>query len=157
VCKRSLSGRFRGEGGYSRGMRKTDLTAHLDSLAPDADRRRTKNRECHEAIRINPTFSLAQSHLGSALGRQGKIDEAVVHFRAALRENPDNLLANYNLGIALMIQGKREEAAVPFREALRGRPGYSQAAGTSAVRAGKMSLPVRSTGRRDALRSPGTL
>lgn len=58
MCKRSLSGRFRGKGAILPGDAETDLTAHLDSLAPDADRRRTKNRECHEAIRINPRFPL---------------------------------------------------------------------------------------------------
>lgn len=35
---------------YSRVMRKTDLIAHLDSLAPDAGRWRAKNRYYHESL-----------------------------------------------------------------------------------------------------------
>ncbi|MGB3399548.1 MAG: hypothetical protein WBA34_05185, partial [Candidatus Deferrimicrobiaceae bacterium] len=35
---------------YSRVMRKTDLIVHLDSLAPDADRWRTKNLYYHESL-----------------------------------------------------------------------------------------------------------
>jgi protein O-mannosyl-transferase len=41
---------------------------------------------------------VAEDNLGAFLGRQGRLDEAAVHFRAALAIRPDDLTTNMNLG-----------------------------------------------------------
>ena len=41
---------------------------------------------------------IAESNLGDFLFKQGRTEEAAVHFRAAVAIRPDNLLANLNLG-----------------------------------------------------------
>ena len=48
--------------------------------------------------------------LGITLARQGKLEEAIEHFREALRIQPEFAAARESLGRALALQGKREEA-----------------------------------------------
>ena len=69
MCKRSLSGRFRGEGyAILPGDAETDLIAHLDSLAPDADRRRTKNLYYHESLERILRFHIPPGSKGIEIG-----------------------------------------------------------------------------------------
>ncbi len=70
-----------------------------------------------------PNSVRGHTNLGEALFRQGKITEAVVHYKEALRLKPDHANAHYNLGLALNKQGKFQEASVHYMEALRLRPG----------------------------------
>ncbi len=74
----------------------------------------------------------ARAALGLSLAQQGRLDEAVVHFRAALGMRPDFAQAHHNLGIALAQQGKLEEATCCLREAVRLLPGYAEAHGNLA-------------------------
>lgn len=71
--------------------------------------------------------SSAQTNLGSALLRQGKTGEAIVHYREALRINPSFVAAHDNIGSALFKQGKVDEAVAHYHEALRVNPGYANA------------------------------
>jgi len=41
------------------------------------------------AIKLNPDFALAHNNLGSALSVEGKIEEAVSHYKMAIGLKPD--------------------------------------------------------------------
>ena len=70
---------------------------------------------------------LAHNSLGVVLKRQGRIDEAVAHYREALEIRPTYTPAHNNLGNALARQGRLDEAVSEYGEALRIRPDYVDA------------------------------
>jgi len=70
---------------------------------------------------------MAHGILGTALGRQGEFDEAIVQYREALRLKPDLAEAHNNLGIALHRKGQLEAAIAHYREALRLQPEHATA------------------------------
>jgi Flp pilus assembly protein TadD len=49
-------------------------------------------------MRLNPADPEIHYNLGTALGSQGKLNEAIVEFTAALRLKPDYPSAQFNLG-----------------------------------------------------------
>ena len=58
------------------------------------------------AIRANPELAEAHGHLGVALARQGKREEAIEEYRLALRIKPD--LAEARTGLGFLLKGSRE-------------------------------------------------
>src|SRR5438128_744493 len=74
------------------------------------------------ALAIDPNSSVAQNDFGEALAQQGKLAEAIEHYRQALEIKPDYADAHYNLGGALAQQGKLAEAAEHYQQALRIKP-----------------------------------
>jgi len=81
-------------------------------------------RSYRRALALNPRLAAAHNSLGSILGTQGRLDDAVQHFREALRLEPDNPEAHNNLGLALRTMGEREDAVRHFEAALRLKPGW---------------------------------
>ena len=81
----------------------------------------------YDVISKNPLSSRAQYNLGSDLGRQGNLKEAIEHLSEALRLKPDYTKAHNNLGLALFKQGNLDQAANHFFAALRIQPGNSAA------------------------------
>jgi len=77
------------------------------------------------AIAINPRLAAAHNNLGSALGSQGRLAEAVRQFREALRVQPDYDEAHNNLGLALRMLGDRNQALRHFRAALAHRADWA--------------------------------
>jgi tetratricopeptide (TPR) repeat protein len=77
------------------------------------------------SIDVTSDNSLAHNNLGSALIRQGKVQEAIAHFSEALRISPNHPRFHYNLGVVLQGQGKIQEAIIHFTEAVRIRPDYA--------------------------------
>jgi Flp pilus assembly protein TadD len=75
-------------------------------------------------LEVTDRNSMAHGILGTALGRRGELDEAIVHYRAALRLKPDLAEAHNNLGIALHRKGQMDEAMTHYREALRLKPDH---------------------------------
>ena len=73
------------------------------------------------AISVNPSPSM-HYNLGNALQAQGKLDEAVEHYRKALALKPDYAEAHTNLGNALQAQGHLAAAAESYRRALALKP-----------------------------------
>jgi tetratricopeptide (TPR) repeat protein len=67
------------------------------------------------------------TNLGSALGLQGRHQEAIAQYTEALRINPNYAEAHYNLGNALDHLGKYQEAIAQYTEALRINPNYAEA------------------------------
>jgi tetratricopeptide (TPR) repeat protein len=74
------------------------------------------------ALTIDPNSSVAQYNLGAALAQQGKLAEAIEHYRQALRIQPNDASPHYNWGAALAQQGKLAEAIEHYRQALRIQP-----------------------------------
>jgi tetratricopeptide (TPR) repeat protein len=88
---------------------------------------------------------LAHNTLGVVLKRQGRIDEAVAHYREALEIRPTYAPAHNNLGNALARQGKLAEAVWEYGEAIRIRPDYVDAhynLGLALARQGKLPEAV---------------
>ena len=74
------------------------------------------------ALAVTEGNSLAHNNLGTALLRQGRVDEAAEHFSASLRIRPDYDLANVNLGIAKGTKGEIAAAMEIFEEVLERDP-----------------------------------
>jgi hypothetical protein len=70
----------------------------------------------------------AHMSLGTALGNQGRLDEAAEHFAAAVRLRPRSDAARLNLAIAFGKLGRTNDAARELDEALRLNPGNETAA-----------------------------
>ncbi len=70
----------------------------------------------------------AHMSLGTALGNQGRLDEAAEHFAAAVRLRPRSDAARLNLAIAFGKLGRMNDAARELDEALRLNPGNETAA-----------------------------
>ncbi len=73
-------------------------------------------------IELNPEDAKAHNNLGTVLQLQGKLDDAINHYRIALQFDPDDADVHKNLGNALSTQGKTEEAIKHLTESLRIKP-----------------------------------
>jgi serine/threonine-protein kinase len=71
--------------------------------------------EFREVIRLEPNSADAHYNLGTALGAQGKSEEAIAAFREAIRHKPDVAQAHCNLGQVLHDQRRYSEALVELR------------------------------------------
>ncbi|HVW20088.1 MAG TPA: tetratricopeptide repeat protein, partial [Opitutaceae bacterium] len=74
-------------------------------------------------IARNPDAWLAQFNLGDAMVREGRLDEAIGHYREAVRARPEYVEARNNLGGVLARLGRLPEAIAQFEAALRLWPG----------------------------------
>ena len=83
------------------------LSEHMLTLTPDA-----------------PTVRVM---LGIALHLQGKLDEAISHYRRALQIDPSYVKAYYNMGITFRAQGRHDQAISCYRKALRLKPYHVEA------------------------------
>lgn len=74
------------------------------------------------ALEVTYRNWVAHFCLGTALAREGKIEEGVEHYKEALRIKPDYYEASYNLANARKKQGRIEEAVAQYYETLRINP-----------------------------------
>jgi tetratricopeptide (TPR) repeat protein len=74
------------------------------------------------ALAVTEANSLAHNNLGTALLRQGRLEEAAEHFSASLRIRPDYDLADVNLGIVKGTKGDIAAAMKIFEEVLERDP-----------------------------------
>jgi Flp pilus assembly protein TadD len=74
------------------------------------------------ALSVTKDNDTAHNNLGTALRKQGNIEEAIGHYRAVIRINQNDGQAHNNLGNALFMQGQNREAEFHLREALRINP-----------------------------------
>ncbi|HAM50627.1 MAG TPA: hypothetical protein DCP92_08020 [Nitrospiraceae bacterium] len=73
-------------------------------------------------LAVTSEDAAAHTSLGSALARQGRSAEAIVHFEAALQIKYDDVETHRNMGLALADLGRLDEAIVQFRETLKINP-----------------------------------
>ena len=66
--------------------------------------------EALKLLEMDQNFARAHYELGLILEEEGKLDEAIAHFRHGLKYSPDNVTALTALGHALARAGKRAEA-----------------------------------------------
>jgi tetratricopeptide (TPR) repeat protein len=78
-------------------------------------------------LSIDASSPIPHTNLASALGRRGRLAEAIAHYRQALRLNPDLAEPHVGLGLALARQGQLEEAIAHYRQALRLKPDLADA------------------------------
>jgi tetratricopeptide (TPR) repeat protein len=78
-------------------------------------------------LAVDSTSSLAHPALANVLLAEGRLDEAIAHYRASLAINPRSLEVDNNLGIALGRQGKFDEAAAHYRRAIEIKPDHYEA------------------------------
>jgi tetratricopeptide (TPR) repeat protein len=79
------------------------------------------------ALQVTADNGTARNNLGYAIQSQGKINEAIIHYRRALQLEPDIAAAHNNLGLALQSQGKLDEAIEHYQCALQLNPDYAKA------------------------------
>jgi tetratricopeptide (TPR) repeat protein len=80
-----------------------------------------------DCVEKSPEKARPHYNLGTVIGRQGKLKEAMRHYTEALRIEPDHAEAHVNLGNALAAQGRLKEAMSHFSEALRIKPRFAEA------------------------------
>ena len=80
-----------------------------------------------DTVAKRPDNARAQTNLGTALARIGRLDGACRHFLAAVRLTPDDPMARYNLGNVLLELDRPEDALVQCEAAVRLRPGFAEA------------------------------
>lgn len=76
--------------------------------------------------RVTKENQMATTILGSLLAQEGRLDEAIEHFRQALRYKPGYPEAHFFLGHTYDKQGRLEEAVVEYQNALRFKPMQEQ-------------------------------
>jgi tetratricopeptide (TPR) repeat protein len=74
-----------------------------------------------EVVPRNPTI---RYNVANRLRDQGKLDEAILHYRRALEATPDSTQLNVNLANVLRKQGRIEEAIALYERALKANPDH---------------------------------
>jgi tetratricopeptide (TPR) repeat protein len=93
----------------------------------------------------NPSCFLAWQNLGSALLKQGRVDEAIDHFQRALDIHPDFAEAHNDLGLALAQKGQFKDAIAHYRKAFESRSDLVEAhvnLGNALVQEGQMDQAI---------------
>ena len=70
-------------------------------------------------LHVTSRNQVAHNNLGVVLGRVGREDEAIEHYRQALRINPKYAAPHCNLGLLMALRGDYARAIEHYREALR--------------------------------------
>jgi len=81
----------------------------------------------HDCMVKSPEKARPYYNLGVIIGRQGRVEEAIEHYREAIRIEPSHHLAHNNLGNALIRLGRKDEAVGHFNKALEKKPDYADA------------------------------
>jgi tetratricopeptide (TPR) repeat protein len=74
------------------------------------------------ALAVTTSNYIAHDHLGLALVRQGRVEEALPHYAEALRIKPNHVGTLTNLADAMVRQGRLDEAAGWYSDVLRLHP-----------------------------------
>ena len=106
------------------------------------------------ARRTGTNYANAHNTLGLGLAMNGKLDDAIPHFRKALLYDPDNMNARSNLGHALALQGRLDEAIGQCEQVLRRSPHDPQAhniLGLALLKQGRLDEAVAPSARSIAI------
>ena len=101
-----------------------NFMAHTNLGTALAARGETDEADAHyiEAVRLNPTYPVAQNNMGNVMARRGDYSGAARHFAEAVRLQPGFVAARYHLGLALYHQGRTADAEAEFRRVLQLAP-----------------------------------
>jgi Tfp pilus assembly protein PilF len=77
-------------------------------------------------LSLYPNSSFAHNNLGALLARQGKLDEALLHYRKALEVNPNLEKAAVYLGAILYAKGDVSEAIEHYQRVLEMNPEFAE-------------------------------
>lgn len=88
-----------------------------------------KNSEMlwRHTLAVTSNNSIAHNNLGTALAKNGHLDEAISEFQKALMINSNNPEIYYNLGIAFAQKGQLDQAALEYQNAVAINPNYMAA------------------------------
>ena len=78
-------------------------------------------------LQVTGNNAVAYYSLGDELVKQGKLGQAIEHYRSALRLKPQYSRVHNNLGVALAQQGETDQAVTHFQSALEINPNYADA------------------------------
>ncbi len=78
-------------------------------------------------ISRNPDCWMAHNNLGDLFLKNGRLDEAILHYKETLAKRPDPEKAHYNLAAALVKAGKIDDAIQQYHTALELKPDYADA------------------------------
>ena len=81
-------------------------------------------KECREAIKINPNDADAHLELGIILHEAERMKEAEKEYRKAIKIKKDFAVAHYNLGNILSLTKRIKEAEKEYREAIKINPKF---------------------------------
>jgi hypothetical protein len=79
------------------------------------------------ALDVDQSNAVAHYSLGTVLAKQGKSNEAMIHYFQALRINPAHAEACNNVGVILANKGNIKEAIIYFKKAVQIKPNYKNA------------------------------
>ncbi|MBN1492197.1 MAG: tetratricopeptide repeat protein [Phycisphaerae bacterium] len=77
-----------------------------------------------DAVEKSPGRARPHYNLGNALAAEGRLDEAIDHYRTAVQLDPTAFRVYNNLGLAFMKLQRFDDAIAAFREGLRLRPDF---------------------------------
>jgi protein O-mannosyl-transferase len=80
-----------------------------------------------DCVKKSPDKARVHVAFGLALLNEGKIDEAIDHYKQAIRITPDYSLPFNNLGNAYVKSGQYQHAIEDYNEAIRLKPDYAEA------------------------------
>jgi Flp pilus assembly protein TadD len=87
----------------------------------------------NHSLACNAQNAVAHNALGLVLAGEGRIDEAIDHYRKAVEINGDSAVAHNNLAVALARRGRIDEAMAHYQRALEIKPDYAEAHNNLAV------------------------
>jgi protein O-mannosyl-transferase len=79
------------------------------------------------ALRVTRNNEVAHNNLGTAIFRDGRVDQAIVHFQEAIRLKPRYAVAHANLGTAFVSKKRYDDAIRQLQEAIKINPKYAGA------------------------------
>ena len=91
------------------------------------------------AIAVTELNYVIHYNLGNVLYDEGRLEEAIHHYRQVVRINPRDVQAYNNLGCALGDTGQQDAAILQFREALRLDPNHASSRKNLAIVLGQRS------------------
>jgi tetratricopeptide (TPR) repeat protein len=122
----SLSGFLFQQGKYDEAARYCEQAlTHLPDFSKTGIEELNRRRNDPDVERLHREvsfYSRIHNNLGLALQQEGRLDEAIAHFKEAMRLIPDNVGPQVNLACIAFGRGQRDEAVAMLRRAVRLEP-----------------------------------
>jgi len=96
--------------------------ANLGSALAEQGRYEEADEHYREAVRLRPSWPVAQNNMGNVYARAGDYEAAAYHYRNALAVRPELTRTRYNLGLALHRLGQLDQAIEQYRLVIAADP-----------------------------------